>query len=121
MDPHQWCSSDCTVPFREHVDLVCDVAFHCEVQGLDQLSGPQLQYEVGLEIQERCETQGLQGPSGLGALQRPIAPFVAMPFVTSSFLLLVVMPGAPSSVLAPSRNAFVPRKEIEPLKGLGPL
>ena len=31
-----------------------------------------------------------------------LAPFVAMPFVTSSFLLLVAMPGAPSSVLAPS-------------------
>ena len=28
---------------------------------------------------------------------------VAMPFVPSSFLLLVVRPGAPSSVLAPSR------------------
>ena len=31
-----------------------------------------------------------------------LAPFVAMPFVTSSFLFLVAMPGAPSSVLAPS-------------------
>ena len=30
--------------------------------------------------------------------------------VTSSFLF-VVMPGATSSVLAPSRNALVPRKE----------
>ena len=31
---------------------------------------------------------------------------VAMPFVPSSFLLLVVRPGAPSSVLAPSSNAL---------------
>ena len=30
-----------------------------------------------------------------------------MPFVTSSFLLLVVRPGAPSSVLAPSSDALV--------------
>ena len=30
-----------------------------------------------------------------------------MPFVLSSFLLLVVRPGAPSSVLAPSSDAFV--------------
>ena len=29
-----------------------------------------------------------------------------MPFVTSSFLLLVVWPGAPSSVLAPSSDAL---------------
>ena len=32
---------------------------------------------------------------------------VAMPFVTSSFLLLVVRPGAPSSVLAPSSDGLV--------------
>ena len=32
---------------------------------------------------------------------------VAMPFVTSSFLLLVVRPGAPSSVLAPSSDALI--------------
>ena len=31
-----------------------------------------------------------------------------MPFAPSSFLLLVVRPGAPSSVLAPSSDAFVP-------------
>ena len=31
---------------------------------------------------------------------------VAMPFVPSSFLLLVVRPGAPSSVLAPSSDAL---------------
>ena len=31
---------------------------------------------------------------------------VAMPFVTSSFLLLVVRPGATSSVLAPSSDAL---------------
>ena len=31
---------------------------------------------------------------------------VAMPFVPSSFLLLVVRPGAPSSVLAPSSGAL---------------
>ena len=31
---------------------------------------------------------------------------VAMPFATSSFLLLVVRPGAPSSVLAPSSDAL---------------
>ena len=31
-----------------------------------------------------------------------LAPFVAMHLVTSSFLLLVAMPGATSSVLAPS-------------------
>ena len=31
---------------------------------------------------------------------------VAMPFVTSSFLLLVVRPGAPSSVLANSSDAL---------------
>ena len=30
-----------------------------------------------------------------------------MPFATSSFLLLVVRPGAPSSVLAPSSDALV--------------
>ena len=29
-----------------------------------------------------------------------------MPFATSSFLLLLVMPGAPSSVLAPSSDAL---------------
>ena len=33
-----------------------------------------------------------------------LAPFVAMPFVTSLFLLLVVGPGATSSVLPPSRH-----------------
>ena len=33
-----------------------------------------------------------------------IAPFVAMPFATSSFLFLVVRPGAPSSILAPSKD-----------------
>ena len=32
---------------------------------------------------------------------------VAMPFVPSSFLLLVIRPGAPSSVLAPSSDALV--------------
>ena len=37
----------------------------------------------------------------------PIAPFVAMPFVTSSFLLLVVRPGAPSSVLDFSQKDFM--------------
>ena len=31
---------------------------------------------------------------------------VAMPFVTSSFLLLVGMPGATSGVLAPSSDAL---------------
>ena len=31
-----------------------------------------------------------------------LAPFVAMPFVPSSFLFLVAMLGAPSSVLAPT-------------------
>ena len=37
-------------------------------------------------------------------LNTPVVAFlllVAMPFVTSSFLILVVRPGAPSSVLAP--------------------
>ena len=33
-------------------------------------------------------------------------PLVAMPFAPSSFLLLVVWPGAPSSVLAPSSDAL---------------
>ena len=33
---------------------------------------------------------------------------VAMPFATSSFLLLVAVPGAPSSVLAPSSKARNP-------------
>ena len=33
-----------------------------------------------------------------------LAPFVAMPFAASSFLFLVVRPGAPSSILAPSNN-----------------
>ena len=33
-------------------------------------------------------------------------PLVAMPFVPSSFLLLVARPGAPSSVLAPSSDAL---------------
>ena len=37
-----------------------------------------------------------------------LAPFVAMPFVISSFLFLVVRPGAPSSVLAPSSDARSP-------------
>ena len=37
-----------------------------------------------------------------------IAPFVAMPFVPSSFLLIVVRPGAPSSVLVPSSKARSP-------------
>ena len=42
-----------------------------------------------------------------GATSSVLAPFVAMPFVTSSFLLLVVRPGgAPSSVLAPSSDAL---------------
>ena len=35
-----------------------------------------------------------------------LALLVAMPFATSSFLLLLVMPGAPSSVLAPSSDAL---------------
>ena len=30
-----------------------------------------------------------------------LVPFVAMPFAASSFLFLVVRPGAPSSILAP--------------------
>ena len=40
-----------------------------------------------------------------------LAPFVAMPFAPSSFLLLVVRPGAPSSVLArvlPTSSGFCP-------------
>ena len=36
---------------------------------------------------------------------------VAMPFVPSSFLLLVVRPGAPSSVLAPNSNGLQPDKD----------
>ena len=36
-----------------------------------------------------------------GATSSVLAPNVAMPFVTSSFLLPVVRPGATSSVLAP--------------------
>ena len=35
---------------------------------------------------------------------------VAMPLVTSSFLLLVVRPGAPSSVLAPSSDGLQPSR-----------
>ena len=39
----------------------------------------------------------------------PVASLLAeMPFVTSSFLLLAVRPGAPSSVLAPSSDARSP-------------
>ena len=34
---------------------------------------------------------------------------IAMPFVPSSFLFLVVSPGAPSSVLAPNSNGLQPR------------
>ena len=34
-----------------------------------------------------------------------------MPFVTSSFLFLVAMPGATSSVLATSSNALVPSSD----------
>ena len=41
-----------------------------------------------------------------GATSSVLAPFVAMPFVTSSFLLPVVRPGATSSVLAPSSDAL---------------
>ena len=40
------------------------------------------------------------------APQSVLAPFVAMPRAPSSFLLLVVMPGVPSSVLAPSSDAL---------------
>ena len=36
---------------------------------------------------------------------------VAMPFVPSSFLLLVVRPGAPSSVLAPRNNGLQPKSD----------
>ena len=36
----------------------------------------------------------------------PSSVLVAMPFAPSSFLLLVVWPGAPSSVLAPSGDAL---------------
>ena len=35
-----------------------------------------------------------------------VLALVAMPFATSSFLSLLVMPGAPSSVLAPSSDAL---------------
>ena len=56
----------------------------------------------------------IDGVFGLGhskswavGLSRPLLVasllLVAMPFATSSFLLLLVMPGAPSSVLAPTR------------------
>ena len=48
-----------------------------------------------------------------------IASLVAMPFAPSSFLLLVVRPGAPrpgapSSVFAPSRNALAPSSVFVP-------
>ena len=42
---------------------------------------------------------------------------VAMPFVPSSFLLLVVRPGAPSRVLAPSSDALVTRSAKHALQG----
>ena len=42
-----------------------------------------------------------------GAPSSVLAPRMAMPFVLSSFLLLVVRPGAPSSdALAPSSDAL---------------
>ena len=37
-----------------------------------------------------------------------------MPFASSSFLLLVVRPGAPSSFLAPSSDGLQPRSEGKP-------
>ena len=36
----------------------------------------------------------------------PSSVLLVMPFAPSSFLLLVAMPGAPSSVLAPSSDAL---------------
>ena len=44
-----------------------------------------------------------------------------MPFVTSSFLLLVVRPGAPSSVLAPTSDGLQPANHEEEWEVLGEL
>ena len=44
----------------------------------------------------------------VGKEKRAKQAFISLDFVTSSFLLLVVRPGAPSSVLAPSSDARSP-------------
>ena len=57
-----------------------------------------------------------------GAPSSVLAPFVAMPFAPSSFLSLVVRPGAPSSVLAPFvAMPFAPSSFLSLVDGQEPL